>query len=432
MRLKHNLLIFKLLLLIAAFPNLAAFGQQNNISPFPERIILNLTQNSGNSVAVTWRTDSIVTEGFCELQMLTAGRINPADSKSYKAQTSAVQYIYESEPVIKVNQHSCVINDLVPGKKYLYRVGGTDKWSEWFEFQTPSSDNGRFTFVYFGDPQTEIKSQWSRIVRKAYKMVPDCAFMLYGGDIINRGGRDQEWNEWFNAGSYIFASVPQVLTPGNHDYEDLQIDPHWKYQFTQPQNGPVNVKGTCFFSDYKNLKIISIDSAVESELEDENGKALNNQKIWLDSLLSVNTKEWVILTTHLPFYSTKDTRDNPQLRKNFQPILEKYGVDLVLTGHDHSYGRGIVSDNPDVKATVVYVVSVSGPKLYESGNKSWMQFKGGNVQLFQTITIDDNKLEFKALTADGELFDHFSLEKAGNGKKRFIEQNRNAVKLRNK
>ena len=114
--------------------------------------------------------------------------------------------------------------------------------------------------------------------------------------------------------------------------------------------------------------------------------------------------------------------------KHFQPLLEKYGVDLVLTGHDHSYGRGIVSDNKNIKPSIVYVVSVSGPKMYEAGNKEWMQFKGGHSQLFQKITIEENKLNYKTYTAEGELYDQFSLVKNSNGKKQFVELNKNSIK----
>ncbi len=420
--------IFTFLMVFAAFSGIKASGRKNTATSNPDRIVLNLAQNAATSIAVTWRTDTTIPEGYCELQVLTGGAINPENSISFKAKTNWVKYEYEGEPTIEANQHSYVFTDLIPGKKYLYRVGTIGHWSEWFEFQMPSNDNRGFSFIYFGDAQNDIKSQWSRVVRKAYKTVPDCSFMLYGGDIINRAGRDLEWNEWFYAGDFIFASVPQVLTPGNHDYNDLQLDPHWKNQFTQPGNGPASLKGTCFYVDYKNLKIISIDSATESELEDENGDNLKSQKIWLDSILSANTKQWIIVTTHLPFYSTKESRDNPQLRKHFQPILEKHKVDLVLTGHDHAYGRGIASDNINEKPTIVYVVSVSGPKMYESGGKDWMQFNGIQKQLFQKINIIGNELHFTAYSADGEWFDQFLLKKNKNGKNRFIERNNNAGK----
>lgn len=267
MNIKVTFRVINFLFLFTAILCSAAVGQKNAANSYPDRIILNLTEDPSNSIAVTWRTDISVKEGVCELQLSTGGRVNPELTKSFKAKTSTVKYEYDGEPAIEANQHSFVFTGLTPGKKYLYRVGGSNNWSEWLEFQVPSTENDSFSFIYFGDPQTDIKSQWSRVVRKAYNHVPDCAFMLYGGDIINRAGRDLEWNEWFEAGSFIYGSVPQVLTPGNHDYDDLLIDPHWKYQFTQPTNGPAEVRGTCYFIDYKNLKIISIDSAVESSLK---------------------------------------------------------------------------------------------------------------------------------------------------------------------
>ena len=403
----------------------SVFAQVDLASPHPDRIILNLTENASTSVAVTWRTDISVSEGYCELQLTPDGRIDHSNSISYKAKTTTAKYIHEDNPVIDVNQHSFIFTGLVPGGGYIYRVGTKGFWSEWLEFEIPTEDNDEFSFIYFGDPQNDIKSQWSRIIRKAYKDIPECSFMLYAGDIINNAGNDLQWDEWFKAGSFIYGSVPQVLTPGNHDYDELTLDPHWKTQFTQPTNGPKGLKETCFFVDYKNLRLISIDSATEWELEDENGDNLKSQKVWLDSILTVNTKDWVIVTTHLPFYSPKESRDNKNLRNNFQPILEKHGVDLVLTGHDHSYGRGMASDNPEVKPSIVYVVSVSGPKLYEAGNKEWMQQKGSFLQLYQKIRIEGNVLEYEAFTASGTLFDKFMLKKQKNGNNKMVEMKPN-------
>lgn len=399
-------LLFSFFLLQAGL----VLAQVNAPSPVPDRVILNLTEEPSTSAAVTWRTDTTVNSAIVELQK--AGPI--VDNKAsvvFPAETVTRNYSWYGEAEVVSNHHSCRLTGLEPGQKYIYRVGTDKSWSEWFQFQTPSEDASRFSFLYFGDPQTDLKSRWARVIRQAFMHSPDCAFMLYAGDLINRAGRDSEWHEWFLAGSFIYGTVPQLMTPGNHDYNDLILDPHWNAQFTLPTNGPKGLEGTCYAANYKNLKIISFDSAADSELENEDGYALQAQKAWLDSVLQTNTKEWVIVTTHLPFYSPKESRDNKLLRKHFQPILEKHKVDLVLTGHDHSYGRGRTTDSPGNGHEVMYVVSVSGPKMYEAGDKAWMEYSGAFKQLYQVITIDGNELGFQSFTADGDLFDEFKLKK---------------------
>lgn len=380
-------------------------------SSIPDRIILNLTENSSISMAVTWRTDTTVSEGLCEVQLAPEGPIDIKKSKIFKAKTTKVHYEYSEEPKIVSNHHSCLLTELESGKQYIYRVGSQSNWSEWLQFKTPSDQNSCFSFIYFGDPQSNLKSQWSRVIRGAFQHDSNCGFMLYAGDLINRAGRDSEWYEWFLAGSFIYGMIPQVMTPGNHDYNGLTLDPHWNAQFTLPTNGPKGLEGTCFFIDYNNLRLISIDSAADSELKNENGYMMTAQKSWLDSVLQTNTKKWVIITTHLPFYSSKENRDNKFLRKHFQPILEKHKVDLVLSGHDHAYARGRATDNPSNDHKVMYVVSVSGPKMYKADNKDWMEHFGSFKQLYQVITIDNNELVYESFTTDGQLFDTFILKK---------------------
>ncbi len=380
-------------------------------SSIPDRIILNLTENSSISMAVTWRTDTTVSEGLCEVQLAPEGPIDIKKSKIFKAKTTKVHYEYSEEPKIVSNHHSCLLTELESGKQYIYRVGSQSNWSEWLQFKTPSDQNSCFSFIYFGDPQSNLKSQWSRVIRGAFQHDSNCGFMLYAGDLINRAGRDSEWYEWFLAGSFIYGMIPQVMTPGNHDYNGLTLDPHWNAQFTLPTNGPKGLEGTCFFIDYNNLRLISIDSAADSELKNENGYMMTAQKSWLDSVLQTNTKKWVIITTHLPFYSSKENRDNKFLRKHFQPILEKHKVDLVLSGHDHAYARGRATDNPSNNHKVMYVVSVSGPKMYKADNKDWMEHFGSFKQLYQVITINNNELVYESFTTDGQLFDTFILKK---------------------
>jgi 3',5'-cyclic AMP phosphodiesterase CpdA len=166
--------------------------------------------------------------------------------------------------------------------------------------------------------------------------------------------------------------------------------------------------------NYANLKVISLDA----EQIDESPIYLEKQKLWLDSVLTVDPKKWTAITFHYPVFSTKPNRDNENLRNHFKPLFDKHKVDIVLQGHDHAYGRGMVNNVPigtmikDESSGTMYVVSVSGPKMYDISNDPWMERKARNTQLFQIITIKDNTLSYEAYTAHGELYDAFELIKS--------------------
>jgi acid phosphatase type 7 len=203
------------------------------------------------------------------------------------------------------------------------------------------------------------------------------------------------------------------MTPGNHEYRNVKLSPHWRPQYNLPANGPKGLEETCYQVNYHDIKIISLDA----EQIDESPIYAEQQARWLDSVLVNDPRRWTVLTIHYPFYSTSPRRDNKELRDRFKPILDKHKVDIVLQGHDHAYGRGMVSNLPGgqnqraKESGTMYVVSVSGPKMYELSEDPWMFRKAGNAQMFQLITIENNRLLYRAYTAKGELYDSFVLEK---------------------
>jgi 3',5'-cyclic AMP phosphodiesterase CpdA len=145
--------------------------------------------------------------------------------------------------------------------------------------------------------------------------------------------------------------------------------------------------------------------------------ALKEQTAWLENVLATNPNKWTVAAFHEPIFSIAKGRDERHTRDAFYPLLDKYSVDLVLTGHDHGYARSkklsngkIVADNE--KGTV-YVVSVCGPRGYDHNPKydSLMVKTAIHHQLFQVISFRDNKLIYKSYTVTGELFDSFELEK---------------------
>jgi 3',5'-cyclic AMP phosphodiesterase CpdA len=63
------------------------------------------------------------------------------------------------------------------------------------------------------------------------------------------------------------------------------------------------------------------------------------QAAWLDKVLADNLHPWSIVLIHQPFYSPRAERDNEKLVQQVLPVIRRHKVDLVLQGHDHTYGR---------------------------------------------------------------------------------------------
>ncbi|CAM4241564.1 metallophosphoesterase family protein [Zobellia roscoffensis] len=402
-------------------------------SKVPDRIIVNLTADPSHSFAVNWRTEQSVDTAYIEVALESHGpeiRI-PGVARRIVAKTELFENenIRDKEALVKAAYHSVLVDKLEPDKVYAYRVGfgemNDSTWSEWFQIEMPSPDvDEPFSFVYFGDAQNDVKSMWSRVIRKSYKMVPDVDFMLHAGDLINHSESNEEWGEWFYAGSYIHATVPSVMTPGNHEYRDGKLSSLWSPQFNLPQNGPqLEEMETYYTLNYQNMKLISFDAEQFNEHPESRKEVMK----WLKETLSTNTRKWITLFMHYPIYSTAKGRDNKALRKALKPLIDEYKVDLVLQGHDHTYARGNDLNKDQGKTLVsdvgtIYAVSVSGPKMYESQDQDWMARRGEYTQLFQIITVSKNNIKYQAFTPLGGLYDSFELQKDDNGKKKLINQ----------
>jgi hypothetical protein len=98
-----------------------------------------------------------------------------------------------------------------------------------------------------------------------------------------------------------------------------------------------------------------------------------------------------------------------------------------LQGHDRVYARShkispgkVVEDSAP---GTIYVISVSGPKMYEfrGGFESLMFKMQTNRQIHQVISIDQNALEFRASDIDGNMIDQFRLDKR-EGHSALVEQ----------
>ena len=295
----------------------------------PDRIILTLTASPATQQAVTWRTDASVKKAFIEYAVAEDG---PKFVRKLKRQTAKSESLKTKSGQAKY--HSIVVKRLKPATKYVYRVGDGANWSEFSHFTTASDEAKPFAFIYFGDSQNDLKSHWSRVIREAYQDLPKAAFILHAGDLVNNANSDAQWGEWFYAGGWINRTTPSIATPGNHEYTKSTLSGHWRKTFNLPENGPKGLEETVYYIDYQGVRLISLNSNV----------SLDNQIEWMHEIMRKNSSQWTIVTLHHPVHSTAKDRDNNKIRAKLQPVFDQYQVDIVLQGHDHTYGRtGLVA-----------------------------------------------------------------------------------------
>ena len=101
---------------------------------------------------------------------------------------------------------------------------------------------------------------------------------------------------------------------------------------------------------------------------------------------------------HHPAYSVRASRNNLQIRNTFVPLMEKYGVHLVLQGHEHGYMRNIGTrgDHP------VYIVSYMSPKAYPARDPAPGFKVIGGTPMYHTVDYDDTEMVFRSYAVDND------------------------------
>jgi len=296
-------------------------------TPLPSALIRGpyLQVGTPYSMVIRWRTDV------------------PAGSKvTYGIGGHLTQAVESAEQVV---DHAVKLSNLRPDTRYYYSVGSPSGiLASGFEyFLTTSPVVEKHTRIWaIGDSGTA--SADARSVWEAYRdftggRLTDVWLML--GDNAYYSGTDPEYQR------AVFDMYPGILrqtavwpTRGNHDASSAYHD-----IFTLPTKGEAGgtPSGTehYYSFDYSNIHFICLDSSFSVRRRD------GAMCTWLRADLAANFKEWVIAYWHHPPYS-KGSHDSDwerelvEMREEVVPILEEFGVDLVLSGHSHCYERSFL------------------------------------------------------------------------------------------
>jgi hypothetical protein len=246
---------------------------------------------------------------------------------------------------------------------------------------------------------------------------------LWLGDNAYDDGTDDEFQYKVFGAQYgygeVFPRVPFMATPGNHDYGSVLniltgADPttHDGPYFDivdVPTNGEIGGVPSgyeLYYSyDYGNVHFVSMNSEIGSIFSgswDWVGASPFNSfntspfTDWLHADLQANDKPWVVAYVHQPPH-TDGSHDSDAfwevymkaMRDNIMPILESYGVDLVLAGHSHVYERSFLINDfygtPSEFDPSQHIVDGSSGRL--SLGEPYIKYTDGPTPNFGTMYI---------------------------------------------
>ncbi|MEV4617872.1 metallophosphoesterase family protein [Asanoa sp. NPDC049573] len=411
-----------------AAPTKFPAAEQYKPTPVPDRLILIPTDKPATSQRVSWRADA--SAEWAQAQILEApkalGDVAPAAGA-----VTTVKAISNTPVTTSLGYastyHAVEFTGLKPETRYTYRVGDGTNWSEWIDFTTAAEGLQPFSFIYYGDAQNYIDSAVPRVFRQAFADRPAAKVIVNAGDLIDSANSEEQWGQWYKAGGFIDGQINNISVTGNHEYSGVSLSSFWAPQFPYPDNGPAAwgdeaaLDSTAYYVDYQGVRFIGLNTNVQSIPQ-----YMDAQTQWLEGLLKDNPNKWTVVTFHHPVYSTAEGRNNPIVRAQWGPLFEKYGVDLVLQGHDHTYGRGSTVASRQsalVHNSTVYAVSVSGGKMYDIDGSVWtdngadIMAKTEDSQLYQMIDVKADSLTYESRYANGQHFDGVVVRKNDAGER---------------
>ena len=132
------------------------------------------------------------------------------------------------------------------------------------------------------------------------------------------------------------------------------------------------------------------------------------QRAWLDDALQRSNEDWKVCYFHHPIYSDGGRHGSDvSLRVTLEPLLVKYGVNVVFAGHDHMYERLTPQ-----KGITHFVAGASGELRRGDVRPSASTAAHFDQDLsFMLIEIDGDDLFFEAVARAGTIVDSGSIQR---------------------
>jgi len=317
--------------------------------------------DAASEVVVSWHTAAAVKNP--RVVMGTPddgmGRTVAAETVTYRDAASRTE----------VRVHHARLTNLAPDTDYVYAAMHDGANPELGTVRTAPRGRAPLRFTSFGDQSTPtldamVASAFGRDNRGSPSAGDittaveraDPLFNLVNGDLCYANlsqDRVRTWADWFENNSRSARFRPWMPAAGNHENElgngPIGYGAYQAYFALPDSDSDQQLRGLWYAFTAGSVRVISLANDDVCYQDGGNsyvrGYSGGAQKRWLEQELertrSNHGVDWIVVCMHQTAVSTGERTNGADLgiRENWLPLFDRFGVDLVVCGHEHHYER---------------------------------------------------------------------------------------------
>lgn len=352
---------------------------------------------------------------------LTDGR--EADTLYYRVGAGGSGWVAVPGKTHHRRSRVATLGPIPPGTRVEYRVAAAGVRMGPYAFRTapsaPTSSGGddeSVRLLMFGD------SGWGgeeQLRLAALMRTRGWDLAIHMGDIAYDDGSAQELTRrHFQVYGDLLSRVPFFPSIGNHD---LEADDGASYDDAFAWRAPY--PGARYYAfRWGTIQFVALDTSSPDEDARQLLQGRGRQYAWLESTLRTAAADpivsWTVVYGHHPTYShaigISGHGGDRRLRRHLTPLYERYGVDLVVAGHDHHYERlpAIKGGRPVPPGCgPVYVVTGGGGASQHARDvrRSPLVARTSRAYHFVDVRIEHERMTGEVVDDEGRTVDSFEI-----------------------
>ena len=409
-----------------------AVARHDPATPPVAGLHLQFGADAASQVVVSWHT----------LQPVRHPRVVVGHLDGRLEQVVEAQEVHYTDAKAKqvVYAYHAKINGLQPDQAYLYAALHDGAEPEFGTVRTAPRGRASFTFTSFGDQGTPTLGRKYTLPGgdPAHFIYvndnlgsPSAAdttlgverlqplFHLFNGDLSYANlaqDRVRTWWDFWENNSRSARKRPWMPSPGNHENE-LGNGPigYQAYQtyFSVPEAAGQTelTRGLWYAFTVGSVRVVSLanDDIVYQDSGNSyvRGYSQGAQKAWLERELAASRAnpdiDWIVVCMHQVAISTAAKANGADLgvREEWSPLFDKYGVDLVVCGHEHHYERSHPIRGAEANATLTPTPTATATDVIDTGKGTVHMVIGGGGTSAPSNAVLFDPPQCRVITAVG-------------------------------